>query len=44
MPAVLVEVAFMVHPDEYAKLIDPAFQQKVAKALCDGLVKYMHAQ
>jgi N-acetylmuramoyl-L-alanine amidase len=42
MPAVLVEVGFMVNPDEFARLIDPGFQEKVAQALCQGLVKYMH--
>jgi N-acetylmuramoyl-L-alanine amidase len=44
MPAVLVEVGFMINPDEYAKLIDPAFQEKIAQALCDGLEKYFRAE
>lgn len=42
MPAVLAEVGFMVNPDEFAKLIDPAFQEKIAHALCDAIVKYFH--
>lgn len=41
MPAVLVEVGFMINPDEYAKLIDPAFQQKVAQALLEGMKSYV---
>jgi N-acetylmuramoyl-L-alanine amidase len=41
MPAVLVEVGFMINPDEYAKLIDPSFQTKVAEALRDGLLSYL---
>lgn len=44
MPAVLVEVAFMINPDEYAKLIDPAFQQKTAQALLTGIERYFHGE
>jgi len=40
MQAVLVEVGFMVNPDEYALLIDPAFQKRAAVALKDGLITY----
>ena len=41
MPAVLVEIGFMINPDEYAQLIDPAVQEKAAQALCDGLIGYI---
>lgn len=44
MPAVLVEVGFMIHPDEYAQLINPSVQYKAAQALCDGLIKYVNGQ
>jgi len=40
MQAVLVEVGFMVNPDEYALLIDPGFQQRAAAAIKDGLISY----
>jgi N-acetylmuramoyl-L-alanine amidase len=40
MQAVLVEVGFMVNPDEYALLIDDNFQQRAAVALKDGLITY----
>ena len=40
MQAVLVEVGFMVNPDEYAQLIDQNFQQRAAVALKDGLITY----
>ncbi|MBS2010464.1 MAG: N-acetylmuramoyl-L-alanine amidase [Cyanobacteria bacterium SZAS TMP-1] len=40
MQAVLVEVGFMVNPDEYALLLDPAFQQKAAASVKDGLITY----
>jgi N-acetylmuramoyl-L-alanine amidase len=41
MPAVLVEVGFMINPDEYAKLIDSSVQAKAAEALCDGFLRYL---
>lgn len=44
MPAVLVEVGFMINPDEYAKLIDSAVQDTVARALCTGLIRYIKAE
>jgi N-acetylmuramoyl-L-alanine amidase len=44
MPAALVEVGFMINPDEYAQLIDPQFQQKAASALADGITTYMRGQ
>jgi N-acetylmuramoyl-L-alanine amidase len=40
MQAVLVEVGFMVNPDEYASLIDPIFQERAAVALKDGILTY----
>lgn len=40
MPAVLVEVGFMIHPDEYAKLIEPEFQKSAARAIADGISEY----
>ncbi len=41
MPAVLVEVGFMIHPDEYATLIKPETQEKAAQALFEGIVSYL---
>jgi N-acetylmuramoyl-L-alanine amidase len=41
MPAALVEVGFMINPDEYAKLIDSSVQSKAAEALFDGLLAYL---
>jgi N-acetylmuramoyl-L-alanine amidase len=41
MPAVLVEVGFMINPDEYAKLIDSSVQHKAAEGLLDGLLTYL---
>lgn len=39
--AVLVEVAFMIHPDEYAQLITPEFQERAARALAAGIGEYL---
>ena len=40
MPAVLVETAFITNPDDYAKLSSPAWRQKVALAIADGIGDY----
>lgn len=40
MPSILVEVGFISHPEEAKLAVDPAFQQKVAQYLYDGLVEY----
>jgi N-acetylmuramoyl-L-alanine amidase len=39
--AVLVEVAFMINPDEYAQLVTAEFQQKVAQSLAGGIRHYL---
>lgn len=41
MLALLVEVGFMIHPDEFAQLIDPRVQAKTAQGIVDGLVQYL---
>ncbi len=41
MPSVLLEIGFMINPDEFAKLIDPQFQSKIAQAICDGIKQYI---
>lgn len=40
-PAVLIEVGFISHPEEGRKLSDPAYQDKVAAAICAGVVKFL---
>lgn len=37
MPAMLVETAFISNPDEERRLMDPAYQRKVAAAVLDGV-------
>jgi N-acetylmuramoyl-L-alanine amidase len=41
MPAVLCEVAYINNQTDRRKLIDPQFQQRVAKAVADGLRNYV---
>ncbi|RXZ43558.1 N-acetylmuramoyl-L-alanine amidase [Crenobacter cavernae] len=40
IPSILVETAFISHPDEEKRLIDPAFQQKMAEAILGGVKHY----
>ncbi|MBW3549796.1 MAG: N-acetylmuramoyl-L-alanine amidase [Proteobacteria bacterium] len=44
MPAMLVETAFLSNPEEEKRLIDPAFQKTVARALLDGVNTYFTQQ
>jgi N-acetylmuramoyl-L-alanine amidase len=43
MPSVLVETAFLTNPDDFAKLTSPAWRQKVAGAIADGVRDYAGA-
>lgn len=40
MPSVLVECGFLSNPREEARLLDPAYQQKIGQAIADGLEAY----
>jgi len=40
MPAVLVETAFLSNPSDYALLTSPAWRQKVAEEIADGIGSY----
>lgn len=40
MPAMLVETAFISNAEEEKRLIDPAYQRKVAAAVVDGISTY----
>lgn len=39
--SVLVEVAYIINPDDYALLTDKCFQEKCAKAIADGIEDYL---
>jgi N-acetylmuramoyl-L-alanine amidase len=40
LPAVLIEAAFMSHPDELRKIEDPVYRRQTAQAILDGLLAY----
>lgn len=40
-PAILVEVGFISHPDEGARLTDGAYQQKAAEAIARGVAAFV---
>lgn len=39
--SVLIEVAYIINPDDYALLLDKDFQKNCAKAIADGIEKYL---
>ena len=39
--AVLMEIGFMINPDEYDSIIDPAFQDKIAASIARGLEYFL---
>jgi len=40
MPAVLIETAFLSNPSDYALLTSPAWRQKIAQEMADGIGQY----
>ncbi len=44
MPAVLCEVAYINNSKDRSRLVDPAFQSRVAQAMCDGLRGYVEGR
>lgn len=44
MPAVLIEVGYLNHAYDRARLIDPAFQKHIAEAIARGLKAHVEAQ
>jgi N-acetylmuramoyl-L-alanine amidase len=40
MPAVLLEVGFISHPSESARLRDAAYQERIAQAIADGVAAF----
>lgn len=44
MLASLVEVGFMIHPDEYAQLLQPSLHEKASAGIVNGIKKFLTAQ
>ncbi|PMP84404.1 MAG: N-acetylmuramoyl-L-alanine amidase, partial [Caldisericum exile] len=42
MPSILTEIGFISNPKEEALFKDPNFLDRVAKALFDGIVRYLN--
>jgi N-acetylmuramoyl-L-alanine amidase len=40
MPAVLIETAFLSNPSDFSLLSSPAWRQKIAQSIADGIDKY----
>ncbi|KZE31505.1 N-acetylmuramoyl-L-alanine amidase [Crenobacter luteus] len=40
IPSILVETAFISHPEEEKRLVDPVFQQRMATAILTGVKRY----
>ncbi len=41
IPSILVETAFISNPQEEARLSDPGYQRKIAKAIFNGIKRYV---
>ena len=41
MPAVLLELGFVTNPNEARLLSQPAYQQKIANAMTEGIMNYL---
>lgn len=44
VPAVLVEVAYLSNPSEEKLLADPAFRQRAAQGMYNGITQYLTAK
>ena len=43
VPSVLVECGFLSNPDDERDLSDPAYQQRIAEAIADGVIAYLES-
>jgi len=41
MPAVLVEIGFITHPEEAERLKDPRYQEKLAEGIARGILQFL---
>ncbi len=44
LPALLVETGFVTNAREEKRLVDPTYQEKIARGIYQGIVKYFHQQ
>lgn len=43
-PSVLLELGFMINPQEFEWIVDPAAQKQLVEAIAQGLVDWFHSQ
>ncbi len=43
VPSILVETGYLSNMQDYRKLIDPNYQERLAKAMTKGIVEFVHA-
>lgn len=41
VPGVLVETAYINHPDDLARLVNPEFRERAARAIAQGLIRFL---
>ena len=41
VPTIIVECGFLTNPEEAEKLVNDEYQDKLAKAVCDGIIKWL---
>lgn len=42
VPTIIVECGFLTNPDEAAKLTQEEYQDQLAQAICEGVIKWMN--
>ncbi len=42
MPSILAEISFLTNPDDAAELREPAYRERIAESLYQGVAKYIH--
>ena len=42
VPTIIVECGFLTNPDEAAKLTQEDYQDQLAQAICEGIIKWMN--
>jgi N-acetylmuramoyl-L-alanine amidase len=43
VPSALVEIGYLTHPEEALRTQDPAYQDRLATALADGIGAFLRA-
>lgn len=44
VPTIIVECGFLTNPDEATKLTQEEYQEQIAKAICEGVVKWLSGE